>query len=115
MHFWPHRHFLHTSRVNRASFPQTHPRIASNLPSVIFWPDNEGDMASENKTKNCQCMKYLPDDVPALEYEGHPITLLTLANHSSGIPRMPNNFHPKNPADPYIDYTDNDLFDFLKV
>ena len=58
--------------------------------------------------------KYLPDDVPALEYEGHPITLLTLANHSSGIPRMPNNFHPKNPADPYIDYTDNDLFDFYR-
>jgi CubicO group peptidase (beta-lactamase class C family) len=58
--------------------------------------------------------KYLPNDIPALEYEGIPITLLTLANHSSGIPRMPNNFNPKNQGDPYIGYTNNDLFDFYR-
>ena len=41
------------------------------------------------------------------------ITLLDLATQSSGLPRMPTNFTPKNPANPYADYTVQQLYDFL--
>jgi CubicO group peptidase (beta-lactamase class C family) len=58
--------------------------------------------------------KYLPDSIPALEYLGIPVTIRTMANHSSGIPRMPSNLHPKDTLNPYKDYDDNDLFSFYK-
>ena len=35
--------------------------------------------------------KYLPDSIPKLQYNNVPITIASLSNHSSGIPRMPNN------------------------
>ena len=58
--------------------------------------------------------KYLPDSIPSLAYEGIPVTLKTLSNHSSGIPRMPSNFHPKDVNNPYKDYHVDDLFSFYK-
>ncbi len=42
-----------------------------------------------------------------------PITLVDLATHSSGLPRMPKNFHPADPRNPYADYTLDQLFEFL--
>jgi D-alanyl-D-alanine-carboxypeptidase/D-alanyl-D-alanine-endopeptidase len=46
---------------------------------------------------------YLPEGVTAPEYEGRPITLLDLATHTSGLPRMPSNFvemgHEGTPMD----------------
>jgi CubicO group peptidase (beta-lactamase class C family) len=56
--------------------------------------------------------KYFPDSIPILEYHGIPVTLKTLSNHSSGIPRMPNNFHPSDNNNPYKDYSDRDLYGF---
>ena len=44
---------------------------------------------------------------------GRAITLLDLATHSSGLPRMPNNFAPRDPANPYADYDSTRLRDFL--
>lgn len=43
-------------------------------------------------------------------------TLLNLATHTSGLPRMPTNFIEKeqNPTNPYANYTTTDLIDFLK-
>ena len=58
--------------------------------------------------------KYLPDSIPPLEYEGVPVTLETMSNHSSGIPRMPSNFPMTDPGNPYKDYDVNDLFSFYK-
>lgn len=41
------------------------------------------------------------------------ITLLDLATQHSGLPRMPDNFHPADPTNPYVDYTAADLYAFL--
>ena len=59
--------------------------------------------------------KYFPDSIPALDYQGAPVTLKTLSNHSSGIPRMPNNFHSSDNNNPYKDYSDQDLYSFYKT
>ncbi|WP_317618111.1 serine hydrolase domain-containing protein [Pedobacter sp. AK017] len=59
---------------------------------------------------------YLPDDIPGLTYQGHPITLKQLANHTSGFPRLPANiFKGKvDPQDPYKHYLADSLYAFLK-
>ena len=41
------------------------------------------------------------------------ITLVDLATQHSGLPRLPDNFAPKDPANPYADYTVARLYDFL--
>lgn len=57
--------------------------------------------------------KYLPAEVKVPERNGRSITLLDLSTHTSGLPRMPSNFQPKNSANPYADYTVKQLYDFL--
>jgi CubicO group peptidase (beta-lactamase class C family) len=41
------------------------------------------------------------------------ITLLDLVTQHSGLPRMPDNFHPADPQDPYADYRAANLYEFL--
>ena len=57
--------------------------------------------------------KFLPGSVRMPEFEGAPITLLDLATYTSGLPRMPSNFAPKDPKNPDIDYTAERLYDYL--
>lgn len=44
---------------------------------------------------------------------GAEITLLDLATQRSGLPRMPDNFKPGNPANPYADYHAANLYEFV--
>jgi D-alanyl-D-alanine-carboxypeptidase/D-alanyl-D-alanine-endopeptidase len=44
---------------------------------------------------------------------GKPITLVEVATQFSGLPRLPTNFKPANPADPYVDYGPAELKAFL--
>jgi CubicO group peptidase (beta-lactamase class C family) len=44
---------------------------------------------------------------------GRKITLLDLATQHSGLPRLPTNLNPQDPANPYADYTLPDLYAFL--
>jgi CubicO group peptidase (beta-lactamase class C family) len=44
---------------------------------------------------------------------GEEITLLDLAKQHSGLPRMPDNFHPADQANPYADYGSANLYAFL--
>lgn len=59
--------------------------------------------------------KFLPDSVSANPYLKF-ITLKLLSNHTSGLPRMPDNFNATvtNLSQPYEHYDDAHLFTFLK-
>ena len=57
--------------------------------------------------------KYLPPNVKMPERGGKKITLVDLATHTSALPRMPANFHPKDASNPYADFTVAQLYEFL--
>ena len=57
--------------------------------------------------------KYLPASVKVPERNDKKITLQDLATQSSGLPRMPDNFKPKDELNPYADYTPEKLYEFL--
>ncbi|MBI1773170.1 MAG: serine hydrolase [Burkholderiales bacterium] len=48
------------------------------------------------------------------QYQGRAITLLDLATQTSALPRLPANLMPKQADNPYADYTENNLRDFLR-
>ena len=60
-------------------------------------------------------VKLLPADLKVPERGGRAITLLDLATHTSALPRMPANFAPKDPSDPYVDYSIGRLGEFLST
>jgi D-alanyl-D-alanine-carboxypeptidase/D-alanyl-D-alanine-endopeptidase len=57
--------------------------------------------------------KLLPKSVRVPEKDGHPITLIQLATHTSGLPRVPSNMTRAHPDDPYVDYDSKLLYAFL--
>jgi len=57
--------------------------------------------------------KYLPPGVKVPESDGRQITLEDLATHTSGLPRLPSNLHSKDSANPYADYSVEQLYEFL--
>jgi serine-type D-Ala-D-Ala carboxypeptidase/endopeptidase len=57
--------------------------------------------------------KYLPAGVQMPERNGRSITLVDLATHTSGLPRLPTNLAPKDPGNPYADYSVDELHEFL--
>ncbi|KOY88112.1 hypothetical protein AD998_07950 [bacterium 336/3] len=66
---------------------------------------------------NDEINKYLPKDIPKLAFNGKPILIKHLANHTSGLPRMPEDFFQLAGFDeknPYKNYTNKELFEYLK-
>jgi serine-type D-Ala-D-Ala carboxypeptidase/endopeptidase len=57
--------------------------------------------------------KLLPDTVSLPRKGDRAITLLDLATHTSGLASLPNNFAPKDPNNPYADYTVAQMYAFL--
>src|SRR5580700_3490547 len=57
--------------------------------------------------------KFLPPAVKVPSHNGRQITLLDLSMQVSGLPRLPNNMKPADPANPYADYNAAKLYDFL--
>ncbi len=68
----------------------------------------EGDVALETPVQ-----RLLGPDVTVPTRNGAEISLLHLATHSSGLPRLPSNLQPSNAANPYADYTVAQLHEFL--
>ncbi|WP_423015082.1 serine hydrolase [Undibacterium sp. Di27W] len=48
------------------------------------------------------------------QYQGRAISLLDLATQTSGLPRLPANLMPRQVDNPYADYSENNLRDFLR-
>ena len=57
----------------------------------------------------------LPEGTVVPKQGDREITLLDLATHRSGLPRMPSNFAPKDRRNPYADYDEARLFAYLKT
>ncbi len=73
------------------------------------------DLSIKGKIKlDDPLQKYLPEGTTAPTRNGASIKLINLSNHTSSLPRLPGNFSPANPANPYKDYSEKQMFDFLK-
>jgi CubicO group peptidase (beta-lactamase class C family) len=57
--------------------------------------------------------KFLPATVKVPSRNGRQITLLDLSMQVSGLPRLPDNLKPADPANPYADYDAAKLYEFL--
>ncbi|HEY0610558.1 MAG TPA: serine hydrolase domain-containing protein, partial [Chitinophaga sp.] len=57
--------------------------------------------------------KFLPKTVRTPTRNGKEISLLSLSTHRSGMPRFPYNVDPKNLDEPYVDYTVNQLYEYI--
>ena len=70
-------------------------------------------VANEEVRLDQPVQELLPPDV-LLVVKDQPILTRHLATHTSGLPRLPNNFSPADPNNPYADYSVNRLYDFLQ-
>ena len=59
--------------------------------------------------------KFLPEGLRLRDSADAPIRMVDLATHRSGLPRLAANMRPGDPQDPYADYTEQDLYDFLRT
>jgi CubicO group peptidase (beta-lactamase class C family) len=72
------------------------------------------DMVNHNEVSlDDPAAKYLPQDVAMPQRSGKAITLHDLCTHTSGLPRIPSNFKPQDPRNPYAGYSVDDLYQFL--
>jgi CubicO group peptidase (beta-lactamase class C family) len=82
--------------------------------SKVFTSTVLAQMVLEGKVKlDDPVQKFLPASVKVPSRNGKEITLGTLSSQNSGLPRMPSNFRPKDPTNPYADYTVQQMYDFL--
>jgi CubicO group peptidase (beta-lactamase class C family) len=58
---------------------------------------------------------HLPSHVTVPQRNGRQITLQDLATHRSGLPRFPSNLKPRDPSNPFADYTVEQLYQFLSI
>ncbi len=82
--------------------------------SKVFTATVLAQMALEGKVSlDDPVRKFLPPAVRVPTRNGKEITLGMLSMQNSGLPRMPGNFHPKDPANPYADYSVQQMYDFI--
>jgi len=82
--------------------------------SKVFTATTLAAMVLEGKVSlDDPVQKFLPASVKIPARNGKVITLGNLSSQNSGLPRMPANFAPKDPANPYADYTVDQMYGFL--
>lgn len=80
----------------------------------VFTASLLSDMVARGEVKlDDPIAKYLPSTVRVPSRNGRQITLLDLSTQSSGLPRMPSNFKPRDENNPYSDYTVREMYAFL--
>jgi len=68
----------------------------------------KGEVKPDDPVARC-----LPATVKVPSRNGRQITLLDLSMQVSGLPRLPDNLRPADPANPYVDYDAAKLYEFL--
>ena len=82
--------------------------------SKVFTATVLAELVQEGKVRlDDPVQKYLPSTVRMPSRDGKVITLGTLSEQNSGLPRMPGNFKPADVSNPYADYTVQQMYDFL--
>lgn len=80
----------------------------------VFTATILADMVERGEVSlNDPISKYLPKTVKTPTRDGKEITLFDLATQTSGLPRLPTNFAPKDPQNPYADYSVDQMYAFL--
>jgi len=80
----------------------------------VFTATLLADMVERGEVSlNDPISRYLPNSVKTPTRAGKEITLLDLATQTSGLPRMPGNFAPKDPQNPYADYSVEQMYAFI--
>src|SRR5450432_1482309 len=82
--------------------------------SKVFTATVLAELVKEGKVKlEDPVQKYLPPSVHVPSRSDKLITLGTLSEQNSGLPRIPTNFHPADQANPYADYSVQQMYDFI--
>jgi CubicO group peptidase (beta-lactamase class C family) len=82
--------------------------------SKVFTALILADMAAKGEISlDDPAEKYLPAGAHMPERGGRKITLRDLSMHRSGLPRLPDNMPYGDPDDPYADYTEAQMLEFL--
>jgi CubicO group peptidase (beta-lactamase class C family) len=68
----------------------------------------DGELRLEDEINN-----FLPENIKVPVMGDTEITFGNLTDHTSGLPRLPDNFNPANPNNPYADYTVEQLYEFI--
>ena len=66
-----------------------------------------------NMSLNDSINQYLPSEAQVPAKGEQAITLGSLSDHTSGIPRLPANMAPANPKNPYADYSVEQMYVFI--
>jgi CubicO group peptidase (beta-lactamase class C family) len=82
--------------------------------SKVFTATVLSALVKEGKVKlDDPVQKYLPATVRLPTRNGKQITLGSLSEQNSGLPRMPTNFRPRDATNPYADYDVPLMYEFL--
>ncbi len=97
-----------------ASAPDEHTFFEIGSISKVFTGILLADRVVEGKMKlDDPIESYLPEEVQVPAWEDQKILLRQLSTHTSSLPRMPSNFSPADPMNPFADYSAEDLYEFL--
>lgn len=72
-------------------------------------------LKSKELSINSQINDFLPSNIPLLQYNGNPIRIKHLLNHTSGLPRLPDDFETgMDINNPYKHYDSTKVYSYLK-
>jgi D-alanyl-D-alanine-carboxypeptidase/D-alanyl-D-alanine-endopeptidase len=82
----------------------------------VFTSGMAAILSGDSKIKMSEkAQSYLPEKMMLPEKNGIQIKVEHLAMAHSGLPRMPLNFRPADPENPYVDYSEDQLIEFINT
>jgi D-alanyl-D-alanine-carboxypeptidase/D-alanyl-D-alanine-endopeptidase len=97
------------------SYGTAHPDSVFEIGSVTktFTGLVLAQMSEQGKIRLDQPVRELLPAGTVSKPEGQEVTLLDLVTQHSGLPRLPDNFKPADPSNPYVDYHSSNLYEYL--